>query len=355
MEDKVLTDEEKEKLRKERRKRRKYRLLILLLLLLGTGAMLATSTYAWFTSNKTVSVNSIKVNIDAKNGIQISADGTTWKSIVQTSDLTGVHATTYTTSVNQIPNILEPVSTAGIPDTNGRLPMYYGTIITSESAQNNGQYILTATKSNEVDGSSGQFIAFDLFFKVNTDTQVYLTTNSGVKTEDTPDTGIKNASRIAFVNLGNTTAGATVADIQALNAGESAQVYLWEPNYDVHTAAGVANARDVYNKTTTETGGSLLPYSGIIADIPSSSDVLLGEATQEKHATLFKDVTPTYKTVAGFDKYVQIFTLTGGITKYRIYMWVEGQDVDCENNASGGSITFDLQISTEDPTAGAGA
>ena len=34
MEDKVLTDEEKEKLRKERRKRRKYRLLILLLLLL---------------------------------------------------------------------------------------------------------------------------------------------------------------------------------------------------------------------------------------------------------------------------------------------------------------------------------
>ena len=355
MEDKVLTDEEKEKLRKERRKRRKYRLLILLLLLLGTGAMLATSTYAWFTSNKTVSVNSIKVNIDAKNGIQISADGTTWKSIVQTSDLTGVHTTTYKTSVNQIPSTLEPVSTSGIPDENGRLPMYYGTIITSESAQNSGQYILTATKSNEVDGSSGQFIAFDLFFKVNTDTQVYLTTNSGVKTEDITDTGIKNASRIAFVNLGHTTAGDTVANIQALNARESAQVYLWEPNYDVHTAAGVANARDVYNKTTTETGGSLLPYSGIIAEIPSSSDVLLGEATETAHGTLFKDVTPTYKTVAGFDKYLQIFTLTGGITKYRIYMWVEGQDVDCENNASGGSITFDIQISTEDPTAGAGA
>ena len=359
MEDKVLTDEEKEKLRKERRKRRKYRLLILLLLLLGTGAMLATSTYAWFTSNKTVSVNSIKVNIDAKNGIQISADGTTWKSIVQTSDLTGVHATTYTTSVNQIPNILEPVSTAGIPDANGRLPMYYGVIATSETPENNGEYILTATKATEKEGngeaSDGKFIAFDLFFKVDKDTQVYLTTNSGVTTEDTPDTGIKNASRIAFVNLGHTTAGDTVANIQALNAGESAQVYLWEPNYDVHTAAGVANARDVYNKTTTETGGSLLPYSGIIADIPSSSDVLLGEATATAHDTLFKDVTPTYKTVAGFDKYVQIFTLTGGITKYRIYMWVEGQDVDCENNASGGSITFDLQISTEDPTAGAGA
>ena len=351
MEDKVLTDEEKEKLRKERRKRRKYRLLILLLLLLGTGAMLATSTYAWFTSNKTVSVNSIKVNIDAKNGIQISADGTNWKSIVQTSDLTGVHATTYTSSVNQIPSTLEPVSTAGIPDENGRLPMYYGTIATSESSQNNGQYILTATKSNEVDGSSGQFIAFDLFFKVDKDTQVYLTTNSGVKTEDVTDTGIKNASRIAFVNLGNTAAGSSISTIQGLNAGTGSQVYLWEPNYDVHTAAGVANARDVYGKTTTETGGSVLPYSGIIKEISSSNDVLLGEATQEKHSTLFKDVTPTYTTINGFSDYEQIFTLTSGITKYRIYMWVEGQDVDCENNASGGSITFDIQISTENPSS----
>lgn len=32
-------------------------------------------------------------------------------------------------------------------------------------------------------------------------------------------------------------------------------------------------------------------------------------------------------------------------------MWVEGQDVDCENSASGGNITFDLKISTEDPNA----
>ena len=60
MEEKVLTKEEKEKLRKERQKRRKYRLLILLLLMLGTGTMLATSTYAWFTSNKNVSVETLK-------------------------------------------------------------------------------------------------------------------------------------------------------------------------------------------------------------------------------------------------------------------------------------------------------
>jgi hypothetical protein len=68
--------------------------------------MLATSTYAWFTSNKTVSVNSLSVSINAKNGIQISADGTNWKSILKTTDITGAH-TTYPTSVNQLPDILE--------------------------------------------------------------------------------------------------------------------------------------------------------------------------------------------------------------------------------------------------------
>lgn len=149
MKEKVLTKEEKEKLRKERQKRRKYRLLILLLLMLGTGTMLATSTYAWFTSNKNVSVETLKVNIQAKNGIQISADGTKWKSIVQKADLVGAHGGNYAAAVNQIPESLEPVSTIAVPDTNGHLPMYYGVVETSDTVANNGEYILTATKTTE--------------------------------------------------------------------------------------------------------------------------------------------------------------------------------------------------------------
>ena len=30
-------------------------------------------------------------------------------------------------------------------------------------------------------------------------------------------------------------------------------------------------------------------------------------------------------------------------------MWVEGQDVDCENGASGTDITFDLQFTATQP------
>ena len=44
--------------------------------------------------------------------------------------------------------------------------------------------------------------------------------------------------------------------------------------------------------------------------------------------------------------YEELFNLTPKtITKMKVYFWVEGQDVDCENNASGGDITLKLQFS----------
>ena len=180
--------EEKDLKKQNRRKRKKYRLLILLLLLFGTGIMLATSTYAWFTANKTVSIGTLEVQIEAKNGIQISADGTNWKSIVQKTDLTSA-STTYGAAKNQLPDVLEAVSTGGVVNNDGQLPMYYGNIGTNAE----GNYILTATKETDANGTTGKYIAFDLFFKVDKQTDILITPSSGVKTTDTNDTGIKNA------------------------------------------------------------------------------------------------------------------------------------------------------------------
>ena len=335
----------------DRSKKKRKRLFLLLLLLLVTGIMLGTATFAWFTANKTVSVNDIQVNVAAQNGIQISADGTNWKSIVQTSDLLGA-TTTYSAAVNQIPssaNSLAPVSTIGNVDSNGRMEMYLGDI---KSDSTTGNYIITATKSNEVAGATtGAFIAFDIFLKVDANTPIYFTPNTRVVASDANDTGIKNATRMAFVILGNTTTGDTLAHIQALNAGTSAVKYIYEPNYDVHTAAAVNHANDTYGITTTTTGGSLLPYSGVKAAIPESAAIPEKVAGSTTHATsystYFGAVTVDYYTAAGFNTNFSGFTLSAGITKVRVYMWIEGQDVDCENSASGGNITYGLQMTTE--------
>ena len=95
----------------EEKKGHKKRAILLLLLLLITGFLLTTSTYAWFTSNTTVSVNNIQVNVATQNGIQLSVDGINWKSILSTTDLQGAY-NTYGAATNQLPSTLEPVSTA---------------------------------------------------------------------------------------------------------------------------------------------------------------------------------------------------------------------------------------------------
>ena len=67
-------------------------------------------------------------------------------------------------------------------------------------------------------------------------------------------------------------------------------------------------------------------------------------------AQFFQKVTPTLTSVAAgipTNAYLKVLTLNPGITKVRVYMWVEGQDVDCENNASGGSVSYNIQFSMD--------
>lgn len=326
-------------------KSRRFRLIYLLILLLFTVIMFSTTTYAWFTSNRVVTVNTINVHVAASGGIEISADGTTWKSLILPDDITSVHATTYPSSVNQIPSQMEPVSTGKeIDNTTGFLRMYYGLTDSNTS----GEYVLTSSRIIETEGNgptnNGKYIAFDLFFKVSSDTTMYLTNNSKVKYLNEEGKGIANAARIAFVNEGTVPNGTDLGIIQRLNGATSNTTYIWEPNYDVHTTSAVANARDVYGITTTETGGTLIRYDGIINTIDKTDNVVLRNANSTNFPTLFKTVNIDYSTVKDFTGNREIFTLPSGITKMRIYMWIEGQDVDCENNASYDDIEFDIQL-----------
>lgn len=323
----------------ETKNKRKSNLKLLILLLLLTAVLLIASTYAWFTANQTVTVSDLTVNVETKNGLQISVDGTNWKSVIQTADITGA-STTYPSAINQLPSTLEAVSTGGNV-TDGLLEMFYGQVDTKD-----GDYILTASKDAEANGTTGRFIAFDLFFQVNQATPIYLTPTSGVTSAE--NKGIENTARIAFLVQGHSDPGTPTATIQGLKGATNATTYIWEPNYDTHTASGVQNANDVYGVTTQTEGATQLPYEGVKAAITKDDSVLLGNADSTNFADLFQTVTPTYSTTKAFSTNVPLteMTLQPGVTKVRIYMWIEGQDVDCENNASGTSAVFNLQITS---------
>ena len=323
----------------ERRKNNlRYSLLLLLLLLV----FLMVSTYAWFTANQTVTISTLDVNVQTSNGLQISADAINWKTILQKADITGASAT-YTSSVNQVPDEMQPVSSAGIVDTDtGYMDMYFGTV---DALDDGTGYSLASDKEVDTRGAEGRYIAFDIFLRVDQTTPVYLTTASNIITkEGAADKGLQNAARVAFIDEGNIADVGDSTGAQALKGGTTS--IIWEPNYDVHTAAGVANAKEIYGLDTTTTGATQLSYQGIKAEFADTEGVTLKNTNT--FSQYFQTVTPTISTVKDFDTQQTLLNLKAGITKVRIYMWVEGQDVDCENNASGTDISFNVQITKAD-------
>ncbi len=359
---------------KKPKKRSKKKMLLLLVLLLLTAVMLVSSTYAWFTSNRTVTVEDINVNVAASGGIQISVDGSAWKSLITNDDLKGAH-TTYAAATNQLPNTLRPVSTAAKTlDTNGYLSMWLGTVSSSETTANKGQYILSTEDVSTVgdnsadpavanQGTNGNFVMFDVFIRLDSQEteaqQLYLTNGSNVVVKSgSSDLGTQNSARVAFIKEGDITNGSSLGDIQALKTNDASNVVVWEPNYDTHTSTGISNAYTYYNggnngsQHADAVAGNQLTYFGTIGAVTIAEDVLLSKANATDNSEKFASIKPSLATAANWNtgtEYKQLISLSPNkITKVRIYFWIEGQDVDCENNASGGDITLKLQFSLND-------
>ena len=330
-------EEDKEEKKDERR------LFYLLIILAFTGIMLSTTTYAWFTTNRIVTVGNIDVKVQTEGSLEISADGSDWKTLVDYNNIISVHDTSYRTSVNQLPSFIKPVSTVGGLDTNGFMQMYLGVISNDEE----GNYTVTSTKETDKEENgeetTGNYLAFDIFLRTTSTKDLYLTNESRLFYNGN-STGTENATRVAFVVEGNVPTGSDLGTIQSLFTVNTNNVYIWEPNYDTHTNNGVENARTVYNITTTETNAEALSYDGIKTTF--NEQVQLSNAKVTSYPNYFATVNPQIKTTKDNTAYQPLFTLVEGVTKVRVYMWLEGQDVDCENNASIGNLTLALQFST---------
>ena len=116
------------------------KIIYLLFLLLMTGLLLSTSSYAWFTTNRVVTLDTLNVKVQTEGSLEISVDGINWKASINQDEIISANAT-YPMSINQIPSLIDPVSTAGGLNDLGLLNMYLGKIISNS----NGDYILTAT------------------------------------------------------------------------------------------------------------------------------------------------------------------------------------------------------------------
>lgn len=322
--------------------KRSYYLLLFWTLL--TSLLLTFSSYAWFSANRILGLRSFNIHIASRGGILISVDGDNWKEVVTLSDLIDARST-YPRSINQIPNSIEPVSTSGRVD-DGMLRMFYGTVDAGPTINEN---ILTASRVFEEEGffedSDGMFVAFDVFFKNYYEKRLYLTPESRVDYLTENSTGIENAFRVGFLHQGTMPIDSPISQIQ--NLSSSNRAIIWEPNYDVHTDSGVQNAYERFGITTQTTNASRIPYDGIVREVSRDDNVLLSQASSRHHPSLFERVDVDIATRRDFVGLQEIMTLQSGISKVRIYMWIEGQDVDVEDNARVGELLIDIQMAVQ--------
>ena len=358
------------KKQKQKQNQRRTSVLTTLLLLLLTLILLITSTYAWFTANQIVSINQIDVNVAATNGLEISADAAEWKTSITKAD---IHAAiSMNGNTNQLPATMVPCSTAGDVDA-GRLRMFKG--IVNANLNTSGYYITSeeVTEDNLGTASEKPYIAFDFYLKYEGTTgvakPVYLDypgcyvehlvrdpLNVTLSIDRDGSVGLENAARVAFVLQGSVPVTADAATARAI-AGTTSQdnTYMWEPNNDKHTASAIANAPEFFNINNLAATYSQITYDGMYAEIQATNhDVDLTTCNRSDYPQFFKALTfghviSTYKDYLyhgnnGSEKSVQLFSFLPGIYKVRCYMWVEGQDVDCEDHASGTDIMYNVQF-----------
>ena len=352
-----------------RSRKSKRRLNSSFMALLLTAIMLIISTYAWFSANREVLITGITAKVSAAEGLQISLDAENWSASVEVSQS---KLSALGTSVNNYvwPTELTPVSTDGtISGTDAAF--VYGDI-------NDDGSILKAIKNAPASG--GRYISFDVYLKNSSSTsggdKLQLNTTSSVaihtkkETEDDTyagqaETGLENCVRagVLLYSTKNTfTTG--VSTIRSSPVGNAPLFAIWEPNYKQHIDEVVANDERITNGTSTFQTLAMLPATNGFnikgvngttttavkvdandAEIDGSSGTYMGAPT-----TLTSDAgTVTAVTdMKAVDGTSQLMLGQNSIMKARVYIWLEGQDPDCNDTASTGRA-FDIAIGFTKP------
>ena len=367
---------------KKKTKANKQRLNNLLIVLLLSAMLLVMSTYAWFTANKTVNIDAIDVKVSTSSGLQISADGEEWKTVLNKEDLENA-SVKWLNAKNQLPTEMAPVSTAKEVDGNGRLKMFFGDVYAdlTPGSDNYGEYVLESSLLSdlEADGTEGKYIAFDVFLKSGNIAKDLYMSGDVVEIHEVPDptdptktiwqeitdptqeSGIANAARVGVIKGGNTQS-TDVSTIRGLTT-VGGKAYIWEPNFDYHTDNGIANGTAlgwINNGSITHTagnGGGIIAYDGLFAPTTQAIKLSNVRASDPLGSAVAKNVDIDWSSTKNQNPISLKFPdtahdaagndLTNGVTKFRIYMWVEGQDIDAENYASGTYVEYNLSFSLD--------
>ena len=434
--------------KKSTKNKRKSELRIIFFIILVAAVMFIISTYAWFSTQRNVSITNLSGTVEVAEGLEISLNAKEWFNEIVLNDEVTILKSAYEGHKNISPVEMLPVSTLGLVKSNTMtdLQMIRGkvtnSIILSDIVPMNESLALDpdTTKHNSEHKQYPGFFAFDIFLKnsskqeinddilqLNYDSSVQIIGTTDAEGEPVGDAsvGLQNTVRVGFAkyggNVGLDGKRAGVADVNAdqttilkatgANVSGADDVYItdiaiWEPNSNDHVQYIVDNNNKIafstadatkYSVTKLENGNikfgttSKMPTYGlkseVIAAAETDDDLVIenlynwdktdttageGDETPEnktistyvqEQVTLqtTKRSESDYRTNEGVQNLISTSNATANVDdpstltpfsiapncviRLRVYVWLEGQDVDCINYAShGGGVTVNIGL-----------
>ena len=370
--------------KKDKNKKHTKRLRNLVLAFLLTSIFIAVATYAWFIGSTPVAVEGIDISIATVDSLLLSLDGKKWATTVTISKDT-VDDVSYSGHTNSWGTGLVPMSTIGdmnVPTS--RMVLFEKSALSPTAG---GYRLISGKYPNEIDEAPG-YVVFDLFIKnfsgrqyiqnlnILDEEAIYLNIDSAVviSTSGVADTGIENSVRVGFAQVGrihgDTTDQSKITSLTCTNnvlnstTGICRRAAIWEPNENYHVDGAIQwyqtsckrrvgfnislNASYDANPCATLVDGAYYPTYAVGSEVTAADNVDIYDGifnTYGVNPKLYEisTMTDAKKLLTGVDRR-EIFTLApNSITKVRIYIWLEGQDIDnYEYAAIGKAVTINF-------------
>lgn len=301
-----------------------YAYMILILLTLVTAA-----TYTWFSLSQTPRVSDMNLYVNSSTGLELSLDPTSEEWTLQLDLRDMVPVTTPLRPVTWVDE--EQCFYAAAYGIDGRpLPYEYWEKLSDEFNANtdtvHGYYIkltLYAKSETAVDVTLSPAVEVDE--GVNGSGTYLIGTpvwNAGELKHENGGLGAENAVRIGLL--------ITPVDQQGEPTGEETDFFIYEPNANAHL--------DEYwrmENTPSITGAEhLVSEDHLIRQSYSYWE----ESDPVQHGVVIKEL-------GQFLENPTLFSLQAGeMVKIDIYIWLEGQDMDCTNEIQEAQILANLQF-----------
>lgn len=293
-------------------------------MLIVSAIVLTSSTFAWFSMAKKAEVETMQLNITSPEGIQISANTSAWTTSLTEDDFKATSTTRFKAdddNTNHFPEVLSPSSSAFRCQA-ATLPTFFSGSI-DESGKANAAKVTDAT---------GGYVVFDLFVKLGAAQNVYFG-DSTITCADNAD--VPTAMRIAAVNCGYSTDKTTAKTVLEGIARYGITTSTGKPTITVYEvdSKNHTEASGYDDGTALTTQGVTVAYTGQTPQ-GTNNNVFTrdGVYTETLNCTQATDAS---KSSAYFYGNV-------GINRIRVYIWMEGNDVDCANDVAGSTIDVNL-------------